>query len=105
MPAWRPFEGKPIAIMGAPPRSPGIICGILNGMLLNRSEVMIFVLSTRFDEQGNLTDGATREYIQKLPAAWGRTWFDCAAEFYLPTLSAFFYTGVFVNAHVAMLLK
>ncbi|MDB5764373.1 MAG: NADPH-dependent reductase [Herminiimonas sp.] len=77
-PPSQPFDGKPIAIMGA---SPGVIgtarCQyhlrqvfvFLNGMLLNKPEVMISLAGAKFDEQGNLTDGPTREYIQKLLAA------------------------------------
>lgn len=74
-PPSQPFDGKPIAIMGA---SPGMLgtarcqyhlrqCFVfLNGMVLNRPEVMISAAHTKFDEDGNLNDSATAEHIQKL---------------------------------------
>jgi chromate reductase len=74
-PPNQPFDGKPIAIMGASPGSLGTaraqyhlrqVFVYLNGMILNRPEVMIAAAHTRFDEQGNLTDGATSEHIQKM---------------------------------------
>lgn len=83
-PPNQPFDGKPIAIMGA---SPGMIGTArsqyhlrqvfisLNGMLLNKPEVMISAAHTKFDAQGNLTDEATREYIKNLLSAlvdWAR---------------------------------
>jgi chromate reductase, NAD(P)H dehydrogenase (quinone) len=70
--AW---EGKPAAIMGA---SIGNIATaraqyhlrqtmvFLNMFPLNRPEVMIGNAAERFDENGNLTDDATKEYIHKL---------------------------------------
>ncbi len=76
-PPHQPFDGKPIAIMGA---SPGVIgtaraqyhlrqCFVfLNARLVNKPEVMIGSAPTRYDEQGNLTDEATREVIRKLLA-------------------------------------
>ncbi len=83
-PPNQPFDGKPIAIMGA---SPGVIgtaraqyhlrqCFVfLNACLVNKPEVMIGSAATRFDEQGNLTDEATREMVRKLLASladWAR---------------------------------
>jgi chromate reductase len=38
----------------------------LNGMVLNKPEVMIANASQRFDEQGRLTDEKTREFIRGL---------------------------------------
>jgi chromate reductase len=77
-PPDQPFDGKPIAIMGA---SPGLLGTaraqyhlrqsfvFLNGMLLNRPEVMIGQAGTRFDADGRLTDAKTREFLQGLLVA------------------------------------
>ncbi len=74
-PPGQPFDGKPIAIMGA---SPGMLgsaraqyhlrqCFVfLNGMVLNRPEVMIANASNRFDAEGKLTDDGTRKIIASL---------------------------------------
>ncbi|MGE0224849.1 MAG: NADPH-dependent FMN reductase [Acetobacteraceae bacterium] len=71
-PPEQPFDGKPIAIMGA---SPGIFgtaraqyhlrqCFVfLNGLVMNRPEVMIPGVSNKFDEEGRLKDEQTREFI------------------------------------------
>lgn len=70
--AW---EGKPAAIMGA---SVGNIATaraqyhlrqifvFLNIHTINQPEVMIGNAADRFDESGDLTDNATKEYIRKL---------------------------------------
>jgi chromate reductase len=77
-PPDQPFDGKPIAIMGASPGGIGTARGqyhlrqvfvFMNGMLLNRPEVMIASAHAKFDAQGNLTDDATRDHIRKLVAA------------------------------------
>ena len=77
-PPDQPFEGKPIAIMGA---SPGMLGSAraqyhlrqmfvyLNGILLNRPEVMIGAAHTKFDDEGKLKDEPTREILRKLVAA------------------------------------
>jgi chromate reductase len=69
------FDGKPAAIMGA---SIGNIATaraqydlrkimvFLNMFPVNRPEVMIGNAAERFDEQGSLTDEATKNYIRKL---------------------------------------
>ena len=74
-PPNQPFDGKPVAIMGA---SPGVIGTaraqyhlrqsfvFLNACVLNKPEVMIGSAATRFDAQGNLTDEATRGFIKAL---------------------------------------
>jgi chromate reductase len=79
--AW---NGKPAAIMGA---SMGAIATaraqyhlrqmmvFLNMHAINQPEVMIGSAQNKFDEQGNLTDAATGEFIRKLLeslAAWTR---------------------------------
>ena len=73
-PPDQPFDGKPIAIMGASPGRLGTAraqyhlrqCFVaLNGLVLNRPEVMVAGASTIFDESGRLTDEATREHIAR----------------------------------------
>lgn len=77
-PPSQPFDGKPIALMSA---SPGALGGArsqyhlrqvfiyLNGMILNRPEVMIAAAPSRFDAAGNLTDSATRDHLVKMLTA------------------------------------
>ncbi|HMK67727.1 MAG TPA: NADPH-dependent FMN reductase, partial [Stellaceae bacterium] len=74
-PPSHPFDGKPVAIMGA---SGGILgtaraqyhlrqmCIFLNMFPVNKPEVMISQAQTRFDATGNLTDEATRGLIEQL---------------------------------------
>ncbi|MBV8588735.1 MAG: NAD(P)H-dependent oxidoreductase [Acetobacteraceae bacterium] len=74
-PPDQPFNGKPIAIMGA---SPGMLgtaraqyhlrqCFVfLNGLVLNRPEVMIANAPSRFDAEGKLSDQPTRRIIRTL---------------------------------------
>ncbi len=70
-----PFDGQPVAIMGASPGALGTARAqyhlrqmfiFLNGMVLNKPEVMIANASQRFDEQGRLTDEKTREFVRGL---------------------------------------
>jgi chromate reductase len=77
-PPNQPFDGKPIAIMGATPGAFGTarsqyhlrqVFVFLNGMLLNRPEVMISSAPGKFDDNGNLTDEATRTFIHKMLVA------------------------------------
>jgi chromate reductase len=77
-PPEQPFNSKPIAIMGA---SPGMLgsaraqyhlrqCFVfLNGLLLNRPEVMIANAPSRFDADGRLTDETTRKIVASLLVA------------------------------------
>jgi chromate reductase len=74
-PPDQPFDGKPVAIMGA---SGGLfgtaraqyhlrqMLIFLNAYPVNKPEVMIGQAQTKFDEAGNLTDEPTREFIRKL---------------------------------------
>lgn len=74
-PPDQPFDGKPVAIMGA---SPGLfgtaraqyhlrqMLVFLNAIPLNKPEVMIAQANAKFDESGRLTDEPTREFIRKL---------------------------------------
>jgi chromate reductase, NAD(P)H dehydrogenase (quinone) len=70
-----PFDGKPVAIMGA---SPGLfgtaraqyhlrqICVFVNAFPLNRPEVMIAQAQQKFDADGRLKDDQTRKFIGDL---------------------------------------
>jgi chromate reductase len=81
-PPEQPFDGKPIGIMGA---SGGVLgtaraqyhlrqCFVfLNGLVMNRPEVMIPQAQNKFDAEGKLTDQATRDFITAHLAAF-RTW-------------------------------
>lgn len=74
-PPEQPFEAKPIAIMGA---SPGMLgtaraqyhlrqCFIyLNGLILNRPEVMIAAAHQKFDAEGRLTDEQTKKFLANM---------------------------------------
>jgi chromate reductase len=70
--AW---SGKPAAIMGASIGATGTaraqyhlrqMMVFLNMFPLNQPEVMIGNAADRFDAEGNLTDGTTKDYIRKL---------------------------------------
>ncbi|MGH6895818.1 MAG: NADPH-dependent FMN reductase [Geminicoccaceae bacterium] len=74
-PPDQPFDGKPTAILGA---SPGMIgtavaqydlrrcLGVLNALVMNTPSVMISQASDKFDQQGRLTDQATRDLTSHL---------------------------------------
>jgi chromate reductase len=77
-PPDQPFDGKPIALMGATPGGLGTsraqyhlrqVFIYLNGHVLNRPEVMISAAPTKFDNDGKLTDESTAENLRKLLAA------------------------------------
>jgi chromate reductase len=68
-PPEQPFSGKPVAIMGASPGKIGtaraqyhlrqtFVC--LNAVVLNKPEVMVGGVMGVFDENGQMTDQATR---------------------------------------------
>ena len=74
-PPEQPFNGKPIAIMGASPGKLGTVraqahlraCFVfLNAPVMTQPEVLIGNAAQMFDDQGRLTDQATREFIGKL---------------------------------------
>ncbi|MBN9561472.1 MAG: NAD(P)H-dependent oxidoreductase [Alphaproteobacteria bacterium] len=74
-PPEQPFDGKPIALMGASIGALGTARAqyhlrqsfvFMNGLVLNRPEVMISAAGTRFDSQGKLTDEKSRELITAL---------------------------------------
>jgi chromate reductase len=74
-PPNQPFDGKPVAIMGA---SGGVLgtaraqyhlrqmCVFLNMFPVNKPEVMIPQAQNRFDAQGNLTDETAKGLIKQL---------------------------------------
>lgn len=73
-PPSQPFDGKPVAIMGASPGMLGTarmqyhlrqVFVFLNGMVMNKPEVMISAANTKFDADGNLTDAATADFMRK----------------------------------------
>jgi chromate reductase, NAD(P)H dehydrogenase (quinone) len=78
-PPEQPFDGKPIAILGASPGALGSAraqyhlrqCFIyLNGQVMNRPEVMIGAANSKFDADGNLTDQGTADFLKKFLAAF-----------------------------------
>lgn len=83
-PPDQPFDAKPIAIMGASPSFAGSaraqyhlrqVFIYLNGLILNRPEVMIAAAHTKFDAEGHLVDEATRGFVRAqldALAAWTR---------------------------------
>ena len=74
-PPSQPFDGKPVAIMGA---SMGLfgtaraqyhlrqVCVFVNAYPVNRPEVMIAQAQNKFDKDGRLTDEPTRKFIADL---------------------------------------
>jgi chromate reductase, NAD(P)H dehydrogenase (quinone) len=74
-PPSQPFDGKPVAIMGA---SMGLFgtaraqyhlrqtCVFINAYPVNRPEVMIAQAQNKFDKDGRLTDEPTRKFIADL---------------------------------------
>ncbi len=78
-PPEQPFDGKPIAILGASPGALGSAraqyhlrqCFIfLNGHVMNRPEVMIGGANSKFDAEGNLTDQGTADFLKGFLAAF-----------------------------------
>ncbi len=77
-PPEQPFNGKPVALIGATPGGFGTsraqyhlrqVFVYLNAHLLNQPEAFISAAPTKFDEHGKLTDAATAEQLRKLLAA------------------------------------
>ena len=73
-----PVEGKPVAIMGASPGKLGTaraqqhlrqITACINGMVLNKPEVMISSAADKFGADGRLIDKETRNFVAELMAA------------------------------------
>jgi chromate reductase len=81
-PPEQPFDNKPIGLMGASAGTHGSgraqyhlrQCFVfLNGLVMNRPEVLIAAAQTKFDASGNLTDETTRDFISAHLAAF-KTW-------------------------------
>lgn len=79
-PSDAPLDGKPLAMMGATPGTMGTVraqyhlrqvCAATNMHTLNRPEVFISQAAQKFDAEGQLIDGPTREWIAKLMSALG----------------------------------
>jgi chromate reductase len=71
-PPEQPFDGKPIGLMGASAGTFGTGRAqyhlrqsfiFLNGLVMNRPEVMIPAAQNKFDADGKLTDQQTRDFI------------------------------------------
>ena len=70
-----PFDGKPVAIMGASPGPVGTarvqydlrkILVYMNTFTVNKPEVFIGAAQTKFNAQGDLTDETTAKFISDL---------------------------------------
>ena len=77
-PPQQPFDGKPIAILGASPGALGTvraqahlrqILANLNGLVLVQPNVMIGGSGQRFDASGALVDEPTKEFVRNLMVA------------------------------------
>jgi chromate reductase len=77
-PPDQPFDGKPVAIMGASRSLYGTAraqyhlrqtCVFLNMFPFNKPEVLIIQAQNKFDAQGKLTDEPTRKFIADLMVA------------------------------------
>lgn len=78
-PPEQPFDGKPIALMGASGGALGTARAqyhlrqsfvFMNAFIMNRPEVMIGAAQTKFDAQGNLTDQTTRDFLAAMLIAF-----------------------------------
>jgi chromate reductase len=78
-PPEHPFDGKPIALMGASAGALGTARAqyhlrhmfiFLNAHILNRPEVFIGAASTKFDAAGKLTDQPTRDFVAAMLVAF-----------------------------------
>jgi chromate reductase len=78
-PPEQPFDGKPIGLMGASGGTLGTARAqyhlrqafvFLNGMVMNRPEVMVPQAHNKFDADGKLTDQATRDFLAAHLAAF-----------------------------------
>lgn len=79
-----PFDGKPVALMGASPGMIGTaraqydlrrVCVFLNMYPVNRPEVMVSYCEDKIDQTGRVVDGQTRDKIRALLqalVAWTR---------------------------------
>jgi chromate reductase len=83
-PPEQPFDGKPIALMGASGGALGTARAqyhlrqmfiFLNAHMLNRPEVMIGGATSKFDAEGKLTDQATRDFLGTMLTAF-KAWIE-----------------------------
>ncbi|MDD5362014.1 MAG: NAD(P)H-dependent oxidoreductase [Ignavibacteria bacterium] len=74
----KPFDMKPVGLMGATPGMMGTVRAQyqlrqmmipLNAYVMNRPEIMISQAHTKFDEEGNLIDIKTTEFIENFIAS------------------------------------
>ncbi len=78
-PPEQPFDGKPIALMGASGGALGTARAqyhlrqmfiFLNAHILNRPEVFIGGAASKFDAEGKLTDQPTRDFVAAMLVAY-----------------------------------
>ena len=83
-PPEQPFDGKPIALMGASGGALGTARAqyhlrqmfiFLNAHILNRPEVMIAAAPSKFAAAGKLTDQATRDFVGTMLTAF-KAWIE-----------------------------
>jgi chromate reductase, NAD(P)H dehydrogenase (quinone) len=76
-PPDQPFDGKPMAMMGASMGNGGTMRAqyhlrqtavFLNMHLLNKPEIFVARAQDKFDAEGKLTDESTRKYVGRLVA-------------------------------------
>ncbi len=76
-----PFDGKPVAIMGASPGPVGTarvqyhlrqVLVFMNTFTLNKPEVFISHAATKFNAAGELTDEATAKFISEMLVGLGK---------------------------------
>ena len=74
-PPMQPFDGKPVAIMGAAPGPVGTgrmqyhlrqVLVFLNSFTVNKPEVLIGHCGSKFNADGELTDAVTAGFISDL---------------------------------------
>lgn len=77
-PPSQPFDGKPIAILGASPGPVGTaraqydlrkMMVFMNAYPINKPEVMIGLAPQKFSPEGELTDEPTRDFLRQMLAA------------------------------------
>jgi chromate reductase len=77
-PPEQPFDGKPVAILGASPGPVGTarvqydlrkVLVFLNAFTVNKPEVLIRECASKFDANGELTDAATAKFVGDLLVA------------------------------------
>lgn len=75
----QPFDGKPVGIMGAAMGALGTgraqyhlrqVFVFLNGRLMNRPEAFVGTAHQKFDDNGQLTDKPTREFLERYLVAF-----------------------------------